>query len=465
VYIVPALGGPERKITEVACPYGNVGYLNWASDGKSLVLADRCLPGGAIGVVVFSMETGAKRCLTAPPFGEGQSDALPVLSPNRQTVAFIRFPTAGVNDLYTVPMEGGSPRRLTADNKIISGLMWAADGQSLSFVSNRGGIERTWRVSATGGAIEPETRYPGIGALSREGGRLAYVEPQGFFGSSFALWRADLAGAGGAVFKMRQLLPAPAGGFAPQLSPDGRQIAFESMRSGSAEIWKCNVDGSDPLKLTSFEGHAGTPRWSPDGKWIAFDYRPSGQSQVFVIDEEGRNLHSVTSGDYENLVPSWSRDGKSIYFASNRTGVLQIWRRELASGREMQVTHHGGFAGFESYDGNTLYFSKFEGAGIWSISLAGGEEKRLTQAPHLGYWGCFATTEGGLYLVDSDAEPGPSIMYYAFRARRLTRVLTYSAGQHAVPWVANLGASRDGKMVFFAQGTSKSSIVLAENLR
>ena len=88
-------------------------------------------------------------------------------------------------------------------------------------------------------------------------------------------------------------------------------------------------------------------------------------------------------------MPSWSSDGKSIYFASNRTGSLQIWRRELASGRETQVTHHGGFAGFESYDGKTLYFSKFDGAGIWSIPVTGGEEQRLTQAPHLGYWGYF----------------------------------------------------------------------------
>jgi Tol biopolymer transport system component len=217
--------------------------------------------------------------------------------------------------------------------------------------------------------------------------------------------------------------------------------------------------------LTSFDGHAGTPRWSPDGKWIAFDYRPSGQSQIFTVDEEGRNLHLVTAGNYENLVPSWSSDGKSIYFASNRTGALQIWRRELASGRETQVTHHGGFAGFESYDGKTLYFSKFDGAGIWSIPTAGGEEKRLTQAPHLGYWGHFAVTEEGLYLVDSDAEGGPAIMYYSFRTRQLTQILTLNGGQHAVPWTANLGASRDGRTIFFAQGTSKTSIVLAENLQ
>ena len=140
------------------------------------------------------------------------------------------------------------------------------------------------------------------------------------------------------------------------------------MRSGSAEVWKCNADGSNPLKLTSFEGHAGTPRWSPDGKWIAFDYRPKTTSEIFVIDPEGRNVRSVTSGAYENLVPSWSRDGKSIYFASNRTGSFQTWRHELVSGREIQITHNGGFAGFESYDGKTLYFSRFDGAGIWECS-------------------------------------------------------------------------------------------------
>jgi Tol biopolymer transport system component/DNA-binding winged helix-turn-helix (wHTH) protein len=465
VYIVPALGGHERKITEVACPYGNVGSLNWTLDRKSLVLADRCVPGGPIGVVVFSLETGEKRCLTAPPLGEGQSDSNPALSSDQQTVAFIRYPTAAVSDIYTVPLSGGSPRRITADNKSIWGLMWAADGQSISFVSTRGGLERTWRVSSVGGAIEPETRYPGIGALSRDGGRLAYVEPQGFWGTSSVLWRADLSRAGGTVSQMRPLLSASAEDTAPYPSPNGRQISFESLRSGSEEIWKCNSDGSDPLKLTSFDGHAGTPRWSPDGKWIAFDYRPSGQSQIFTVDEEGRNLHLVTAGNYENLVPSWSSDGKSIYFASNRTGALQIWRRELASGRETQVTHHGGFAGFESYDGKTLYFSKFDGAGIWSIPTAGGEEKRLTQAPHLGYWGHFAVTEEGLYLVDSDAEGGPAIMYYSFRTRQLTQILTLNGGQHAVPWTANLGASRDGRTIFFAQGTSKTSIVLAENLQ
>jgi hypothetical protein len=140
------------------------------------------------------------------------------------------------------------------------------------------------------------------------------------------------------------------------------------------------------------------------------------------------------SPNYENLVLSWSRDGKSIYFASNRTGVLQIWRYELASGRETQVTRRGGFAGFESYDGKTLYFSKFDGAGVWRVPVTGGDELRVTNSPHLGYWGHFAVVEDGLYLVDADAKRGPSILYYSFQTRNLISVLTFKKGQHAVPW-------------------------------
>jgi Tol biopolymer transport system component/DNA-binding winged helix-turn-helix (wHTH) protein len=426
--IVPVLGGPERKITEVSCPSGFLGHLNWTSDGMSLVLADRCVANGPSGVVVFSMDTGVRHCLTAPPPVE-LGDFDPILSPDEESIAFIRMPTWGVSDIYTMAVGGGTPRRVTSENKGIWDLMWAADGQSLSFLSSRGGLPRAWKVPASGGPISPETKYPQIGALSRDSTRLAYVDPPGFRLPSPVVWRADLTRRGGPVLGMRQLLPESEDSSAPQPSPDGREIAFESMRSGSAEVWKSNADGSNPFKLTSFEGHAGTPRWSPDGKWIAFDYRPSANSEIFVIDAEGRNLRPVTSGSYENLVPSWSRDGKAIYFASNRSGVLQTWRHEVATGRETQVTQHGGFAGFESYDGKTLYFSKFDGAGVWSVPVAGGEERRVTVAPHLGYWGHFAVVEDGLYVIDSDAERGPSIMYYSFRNRRLTTVLTLKRGQ------------------------------------
>ena len=162
--IVPALGGPERRVTDVACPYGSVGHLNWTSDGESLILADRCVANGPSGVVVFSMVTGAKHCLTAPPVVE-EGDFDPILSPDEHTIAFIRMPTWGVSDIYTIGVGGGTPRRVTAENKGIWNLMWAVDGEVVVFrLFTRWAAEdvegtRVGRRNFSGNSLPTDRRY------------------------------------------------------------------------------------------------------------------------------------------------------------------------------------------------------------------------------------------------------------------------------------------------------------------
>ena len=463
VFVVPALGGPERKLVDVACWSAAAGFANWTADGKSLVLADHCVPGGPIAIVVFSLETGVKRCLSAPPSNEF-GDWNPILSPDQQTVAFMtRDQNAARSDIYTVPLAGGSPRQLTDENETAAGLMWSADGQYLSFASSRRGVGGVWRVPAAGGAIEPETTYGKLGSLSRDGKHLLYMDGSG----SESTWRAELSSAGGRVLDLKPILSAAYEDENPQLSPDGHQIVFTSFRSAKgSEIWTSNADGGDQFRLTSFgRGFAGTPRWSPDGKWVAFDYQPDAHGQIYLVDAAGRNLRQITSGGYDNVVPSWSRDGAAIYFSSNRTGAQQIWRRELATGRDTQVTRHGGLGAFESFDAKTLYYSKGDGGGIWSIPVAGGQavgdkEQHITAALHPSYWGDYAVIDSGLYLVDSEAKPRPTIMYYDFQTRRLTPVLI---PKHNFPyWSPSFAASRDGRTMLFVQQEHRCTIIMVE---
>ena len=62
---------------------------------------------------------------------------------------------------------------------------------------------------------------------------------------------------------------------------DGRKIAFDSLRSGEAEIWVSDSDGSRMLRqLTSSGCSAGTPRWSPEGREIAFDCNLDGNYEI-----------------------------------------------------------------------------------------------------------------------------------------------------------------------------------------
>jgi hypothetical protein len=177
------------------------------------------------------------------------------------------------------------------------------------------------------------------------------------------------------------------------------------------------------------------------------------------MDADGRNQRKLTSGDYDHVLPSWSRDGRFVYFASNQTAAQEVWKHELAT-----VV----FGPLESYDGKTLYYSQFAGVGIWSTPVDGGEEQRLTEAPHLGYWGWFAVTDVGIYLLDTEKaggsgkEGGAVIQFYDFRNRRLTPVMTLQ--QDPLPWGANLTASRDGKSLIFAAYKVTSAITMVEYL-
>jgi Tol biopolymer transport system component/DNA-binding winged helix-turn-helix (wHTH) protein len=463
IFTVPVLGGDERKLTDIPCIEIDLGSPEWTRDGMSMLLADRCVHDGPYGILVFSLATGQKRCLTAPPSNDAL-DGFWKLSPDGRTVAFLRSTTPGVEEIFVIPLEGGTPRQLTTDGKRITQIMWAADGRRIIFSSVRGGTfsDRLWSVSLDGGQIKPETVYSNIGELSPDGRRVAFqrigaTDPP-------AIWRAELSAPGGRVLSQRKIIASALYDGQPQLSPDRTKIVFASLRSGEAEVWRSDADGSNILQLTSFGGElAGTPRWSPDGKWIAVDRRPGAHGQIYAIDVEGRNMRAVTSGEYDNSVPSWSRDGKWIYFGSMRTGKWQLWKQKPDGGTAVQVTQHGGFTAFESYDSKTVYYTKRDGEGIWSIPVSGGAETRVTDAPRLGFWGNWAVSEAGLYVLDDDILPRPTIEFYNFKTRKLTPVIPLEHSGRA--WDPGLDASRDGRTVLFVQWEPQASLAMVENFQ
>ena len=63
------------------------------------------------------------------------------------------------------------------------------------------------------------------------------------------------------------------------------------------------------------------------------------------------------------------------------------------------------------------------------MPVSGGEEQQVTDALHKGYWGHFAVTDAGIYLLNSEAAPKPTIMFYNFQTRLLTPVLQLEAAR------------------------------------
>ncbi len=251
----------------------------------------------------------------------------------------------------------------------------------------------------------------------------------------------------------------------PQFSPDGSKIAFESTRSGAYEVWVCRSDGSSLMQLTHFSpSEAGTPRWSPDGQQIVFDSRPAGNVDIYVIDSQGGPPRKLTKEPSNENVPSWSRDGRWIYFASDRTGSWKSGKCLRQADPAVQVTHHGGFAAFESPDGKFLYYAKgLTVPGLWRIPTNGGEEVEIIGSLEAGYWGYWAVVDNGIYLPRYDEGTGIGVLRHSLPIA-ITRV--FDLENRPVREVPGLAVSPDKRTILYTQlDASSSDIILVENFR
>ena len=116
-----------------------------------------------------------------------------------------------------------------------------------------------------------------------------------------------------------------------RISPDGQYIAFQSYRSGSAEVWISDRSGSNPLQLTSFGGaEVGAPSWAPDGGRIVFDVRASGGPELYIANIRGGSSKVFSTGTANAAHPFWSADGQWIYFSTEP--FEDIWKAPVKGG-------------------------------------------------------------------------------------------------------------------------------------
>jgi Tol biopolymer transport system component/serine/threonine protein kinase len=454
-YLVPSLGGAERKLTSA---YDSVG-LDWSPDGKLLAVADRASPQGPLSILLVSIASGEKRPL---PFHADESLAGPAFSPDGRMLAFAAGPEFLATDVFVMPAEGGEAKRLTFDRLFLRGLAWTPDGRDIVFSSNRtGGIYRPWRVAASGSSPElisgagQDAQGP---AVSRKGSRLAYF----YMKDDTNIWRIPGPASTVKAAAPLKLISSTRQDVSPQYSPDTKHIAFASDRTGSMEIYGSESDGSNPVQLTSFGGaDTGTPRWSRDGQWIAFDSRAKGQADIYVISAQGGEPRPLTSGPSANFVPSWSRDGRWVYFTSNRSGSEQIWKVPAQGGEAVQVTQHGGWNAQESPDGASLYY--WRTSAVWKMPIGGGAETRI--ADHVTDFGDWAQWERGLCFMDETAKEGPTVSCGDFSGHQLKRLAPLEK-RPSSPGAPGFDVSRDGQWIIFRRADSiDNDIMLVENFR
>ena len=400
----------------------DTGALAWSPDGKSFLLADHLGSQPSSSIFQIDLATFKAHPLTSPPPG-WEGDLTPAFSPDGQKIAFVRESESETSDLYWIPVAGGEPRQITHDEKLIHGIAWATDNQSIIFSSNRAGQPALWQVAINGGAPERlpvGTEDASQPAVSAKGDRLAFVQSSAVFG----ILRITQSKWNTLESKNQTIISSTAEDSAPSVSPDGKQFAFQSWRSGNQQIWLASMDGQSLRQLTPNDKHlyfAGSPSWAPSGDQLAYDCRRGGHSHIFVIAPSGGAPKQLTYGDVNDIVPRWSRDGKFIYFRSNRGGRWQLWKLPMSGEAAQPVTRDDGFEGQESPDGKWLYFARGGEDGIWRMPIGGGEETRVLNQPAAGYWGFWVVSSAGIYFLDqSQSASSPSVSVFDPATQKIT---------------------------------------------
>jgi Tol biopolymer transport system component len=367
---IPVDGGDVTKIPVVSeyavQPGMPTGGISVSPDGKKIVFAgyyynisdtvvQKKLEGSHIMTIPAS---GGKpfQLTTNPPMGDGY----PTWSPDGKTIAFMRVEKINANntsaisfDIYTIPAEGGTPKKITSSSdKVGKGrINWSPDGKWIGFYSDDKAIK----------------------VISPEGGNskivINDVEPDMLDGLSF--------------------------------SPDGNKIVF----SNKNKLFTVDLNGENKAEVkTGLDEIHTMPAWSPDGKKIAFSANNTEETDLWLmenflpLEKLSQNKESgaakerkgiairLLSSDLNNT-SSISADGEYVALADWDTGNLEI--RNLKTGEKKLATNDGTWIEPMQYteynlispDGKLVAYQWYNSEGVIELRLT----KVDTQIPSILY--------------------------------------------------------------------------------
>ncbi|MGA2194037.1 MAG: hypothetical protein ABSH40_02120 [Bryobacteraceae bacterium] len=460
VVISTASPADERKFPGCAAPGDETQpfpAVSWMHDGRSLVVVETAEKQPA-SLAVLTLDTGAIHAITHPPAGT-DGDSTPVVSPDGNTIAFVRGTISGGADIFLCDLTGANPRRLTFDDHAIRGITWTRDGQDLMYTGDRAGGWKVWRVPAYGGSPRDliiAGRDASYVTAAPAGNRLVYtVSP-----TVSSIWRGAL-GKRDAAGEDHPVIRSSGRESCPRYSPDGKKIADISDQTGHDEIWLCDADGNNRVQVTHLNGpDLARVRWSPDGKLLIFD--ASGDRGVELYTVPAAPGGKPTNVQIDAINGSFSHDGKTIYFQSTRG---QIWKAALNGGSPTLLSNRQGTAQpVESADGKYIYFRSRRS--FWRIPVAGGEEEEAIIPEHDLAW---STTiqpvrDGVYYLELERAAHGMAVSFFDFAARRSEVVFHIKDSNSGGS--PTFSVSPDGKNVLYPRvDQSQTNLVIVEDFR
>ncbi len=475
LWLVPARGGPARKLVEPGSRPA------WSPDGAWLAYQSQplvdlaanafpALPPSTIWIV--SREGGGARPLTRPgqpPGGHGS----PAWSPDGRRVVFSTADRR-LAEIWSVSASGGDLVRLVQDQPYAFDPAYAPDGRSVYYSSWSGRFTYgIWKVPVgprdgrpTGLPSEVANLGPlrlRHATLSRDGRRIAYSA----LTLTSNLWSVPLAPSTREPAGGPQPLTAETGKTArPAFSPDGRRLAFDRGRPGNpTDIWVMDADGGRARPLTTNRSEDDLPSWFPQGDRLAFLSSRGGRFAVWSVNLEGSREEPLLEPDQDLDWPRLSPDGRWVAFNSKKgTGTINTWLAPLPHGPLRQLTFDRELAGFPAWspDGRLLALEvkRGEHTHVAFMPAAGGPPVQLTSDP--GESWPYSWSPDGEAIAFAGLRDGFWNVYSVSRTTRTQRRLTDHARINT--YVRTPAWSPRGDRIVYEYAETTGNVWIIDNL-
>ena len=301
----------------------------WSPDGNEIACAARKQDeaGYFYTVVGIRVADGAKRSLTTHRWSElGQIVWLPDAA---GLVVVARESLSAPSQIWHLSLSGSDARRVTNDLNNYHGLSYNARTGSLMAVQTNV-VSNVWVVTSVSLNQVERRQFPvdagsALKIASASGriedvawthdGQVAYVS-NGADGSNVWLWEPNAQGP-------RQLTIGARNIRGLAVSPDGRDLVFSSDRAGTFNLWRMNMSGGEPVRLTNGEGEI-SPRYSPDGRWVVYQRGYQNSGKIWRVPARGGEPIALTQTRAQR--PDVSPDGNLIaYYTLDSNSLDRPW--------------------------------------------------------------------------------------------------------------------------------------------
>jgi TolB protein len=247
---------------------------------------------------------------------------------------------ARVKRLAIMDQDGFNPKVLPVGGDLILTPRFSPRSLEVTFMSFGSGVPRVFIYNIETNQKEIVGEFPNMSFAPRfsPDGKRIVMSLQSDDGRNSNIFEMDLQ-----TRQVRQLTDTPAINTAPSYSPDGSQIAFESDRGGTQQIYVMNSDGSGQNRISFGNGRYATPVWSPDGRYIAFTRQGAGKFSIGVMEPTGENERILTEG-YHNEGPTWAPNSRVLMFFRETPGEAngpQLYSVDITGYNEQQVKTPG----------------------------------------------------------------------------------------------------------------------------